>query len=224
MNKREQVDGSQPALQTRHLSRVVDGHTLVSDVTLSVGSGEVVAITGPSGSGKTSLLRLLNRLDEPTAGTVSLDGQDYREIAPGLLRRRVGMLAQRPYLFPGSVAENLAYGPAAHGETLARERADESLQRVGLPGYAEHDVSRLSGGEAQRVALARSLAVEPEILLLDEPTSALDEAARLGIEELICEVIESQGLTCLIVTHDRAQAARMARRTMLMESGKIADS
>ncbi len=169
------------------------------------------------------MLRLLNRLDEPTGGTVFLEGQDYREIAPRLLRRRVGMLAQRPYLFPGSVAGNLAYGPAAHGETLAREMIDEVLERVGLPDYAGHDVSRLSGGEAQRVALARSLAVKPEVLLLDEPTSALDEAARLGIEELICEVIESQGITCMIVTHDRAQAARMARRTILMESGKIVD-
>jgi len=211
-------------LRTEHLTRVVDDRPLVNDVSIAVDRGDVVAIIGPSGGGKSSLLRLLNRLDEPTSGTVFFEGRDYREIAPRELRRRVGMLLQQPYLFPGSVAENLAFGPAAHGEALAAGRIAELLEQVGLAGYADRDVSRLSGGEAQRVSLARTLANGPEVLLLDEPTSALDEAAQLGVERLICSIIKHQQLTCLIVTHDREQAERMAGRAIVMESGRVVGS
>ncbi|MEE9132776.1 MAG: ATP-binding cassette domain-containing protein [Gemmatimonadota bacterium] len=213
-----------PLLQTEHLTRVVDGRALVEDVSISVERGEMVAIVGPSGSGKSSLLRLLNRLDEPTRGTVYIEGEDYRWIPPRRLRRRVGMLLQRPFLFPGTVAENLAFGPASHDETLAAEVLEQLLERVGLPGRADNNVSRLSGGEAQRVSLARTLANSPEILLLDEPTSGLDEAAQLSIEALICSIVEEGGLTCLLVTHDRAQAARMARRAIVLEAGRVVDS
>jgi putative ABC transport system ATP-binding protein len=213
-----------PVLRTEHLTRVVDDRPLVEDVSITVELGEVVAMVGPSGGGKSSLLRLLNRLDEPTGGTVFLEGRDYREIAPRELRRRIGMLLQQPFLFPGTVAENLAFGPAAHGDMLAAETIAELLERVGLGGYADRDVSRLSGGEAQRVSLARTLANGPEILLLDEPTSALDEAAQLGVERLICNIIRQQQLTCLIVTHDREQAERMAQRAILMENGRVVES
>lgn len=208
-------------LRAAGLTRLVEGRALVEDVSFEVTRGEVVAITGPSGSGKSSLLRLLNRLDEPTAGTVYLEDRDYREVPPRELRRRVGMLLQQPYLFPGTVAANLTFGPAAHQETLPEHTVSELLGRVGLPESAGRDVSRLSGGEAQRVSLARTLANRPEILLLDEPTSALDEAARLGVEQLICEIINDQELTCLIVTHDRAQATRMARRMLELQAGRL---
>ncbi len=213
--------GGRIVLRAEHLTREVDGRRLVDDVSFSVEVGDVVAIIGPSGSGKSSLLRLLNRLDEPTEGTVFLDGEDYREFRPRELRRRVGMLLQQPFLFPGSVAENLAFGPEAHGRTLSAESTADLLRRVGLPGYGERDVARLSGGEAQRVSLARTLANEPEVILLDEPTSALDEAARLGVEGLICSIINQRGLTCVIVTHDHTQAARMAKRALLLEAGRV---
>jgi len=208
-------------LRADHLTRDVAGRRLVDDISFSVKQGDVMAVIGPSGSGKSSLLRLLNRLDEPTAGTVFLDEKDYREIAPRELRRRVGMLLQQPFLFPGSVAENLAYGPKAHGASLTPEWMEELLASVGLAGYGERDVARLSGGEAQRVSLARTLANEPEVVLLDEPTSALDEAARLGVEELICGIIDRRGLTCVIVTHDHTQAVRMARRAVLLKAGRV---
>jgi putative ABC transport system ATP-binding protein len=210
-----------PALETRSLSRVVSGKLLVDRVSVQISRGEVLAVVGPSGAGKSSFLRLLNRLDEPTGGTVLLHGEDYREIAPQELRRRVGMVMQTAYLFPGTVAANIAFGPRQRGEKLTTEQIATLLDRVGLPGYQDRDVSNLSGGEAQRVSVARTLANEPEGLLLDEPTSALDEASARGIEELLLGIIQERQMTCVIVTHNRPQAARIAGRTMVMKAGRL---
>ena len=185
---------------------------------------DLLGIVGASGSGKSSLLRLLNRLDEPTSGTVYLDGQDYRQLPPRELRRRVGMVTQRPFLFPGDVASNLRFGPAQRGETVPDEEIAGLLERVGLPGFAAREVSVLSGGEQQRVSLARALANRPEVLLLDEPTSALDEDSKLGIEELIASLVRDHGLTCVMVTHDRDQARRMCNRVILLEAGHLMQS
>jgi putative ABC transport system ATP-binding protein len=208
-------------LETSHLTRRVGARMLVQDVSVAVLSGEILAVVGPSGAGKSSFLRLLNRLDEPTSGTVFLNAIDYRTLAPQELRRRVGMVMQTAYLFPGSVAANIAFGPQQRGETLDGVRIASLLDRVGLGGFAERDVSHLSGGEAQRVALARTLANAPEVLLADEPTSALDEASIRGIEELILDIVRERQMTCVIVTHNRAQAARLAARTMVMEAGRL---
>ena len=122
------------------------------DASFEVRRAETLAIVGPSGSGKSSLLRLLNRLDEPTSGTVYLNAVDYRLIAPRELRRRVGMVTQRAFLFPGTVAENLGFGPRQRGEELDDRRIEELLTGVGLAGYGARDVANLSGGEAQRVS------------------------------------------------------------------------
>jgi putative ABC transport system ATP-binding protein len=208
-------------LETNHLSRSVPGRVLVSDVSVQVQRGEVLAVVGPSGAGKSSFLRLLNRLDEPTGGTVRLNGEDYRALAPRELRRRVGMVMQVAYLFPGTVAANIAFGPGQCGEKLAQEQIAALLERVGLPRHEERDVSNLSGGEAQRVSLARTLANAPEALLLDEPTSALDDVSARGIEELVLSIIRERRMTCVIVTHNRAQAHRVADRTMILEAGKL---
>jgi putative ABC transport system ATP-binding protein len=210
------------ALETQNLSRAIVGKVLVNDISVEVQYGEVLAVVGPSGAGKSSFLRLLNRLDEPTGGTVLLDGQNYSEIAPRELRRRVGMVMQMAYLFPGTVAANIAFGPQQRHETISPEQIHALLDRVGLPGYRDRDVSNLSGGEAQRVSLARTLANFPEVLLLDEPTSALDDASERGIEELVLGIIRERRMTCVIVTHDMPQAARIADRTMILESGKLA--
>jgi len=208
-------------LETQHLSRVVGERALVNDISIGVEKGEVLAIVGPSGAGKSSFLRLLNRLDEPTSGTVLLEGQDYKTFAPGELRRRIGMVLQSPFLFPGTVADNLKFGPQQHGKSLAPERLTRLLNQVGLIGYAERDISHLSGGEAQRVSLARTLANSPEVLLLDEPTSALDTTAQQEVEELLAEIIEEEGLTCLIITHNMEQARRIANRAMLLVAGQL---
>src|SRR5215467_10212852 len=135
--------------ETRNLCRAIGDKRLVDDVSVEVQPGEVLAVAGPSGAGKSSFLRLLNRLDEPTGGSVLVDGADYRAITPRDLRRRVGMVMQTAYLFPGSVAANIAFGPRQRGQTLAAEAIDALLARVGLPDYAARDVSELSGGEAQ---------------------------------------------------------------------------
>jgi putative ABC transport system ATP-binding protein len=212
------------ALETRNLSRSVAKKLLVNDISVQVQVAEVVAVVGPSGSGKSSFLRLLNRLDEPTGGTVQLNGEDYRRLPPAELRRRLGMVMQTAYLFPGTVAENVAYGPLQHGQRLLAEQIDALLQRVGLSGYQERDASNLSGGEAQRVSIARTLANSPEILLLDEPTSALDEDSAREVEDLVLDIIRERRMTCVVVTHNNPQARRIAHRTMIIRDRKLVAS
>ena len=207
-------------LTTEHLTRSVGGLKLVDDISVQVRAGEVLAVVGPSGAGKSSFLRLLNRLDEPTAGTVFLEGVDYHQIPPRELRRRVGMVTQRAFLFPGTVYQNVSFGPRQRGEVISEARAEELLTRVGLSGYADRDVANLSGGEAQRVSLARALANSPLVLLLDEPTSALDDEAKSQVEGLIAEIIRDTRLACVMVTHDLAQAARMATEVMMLQGGR----
>jgi ABC-type Fe3+/spermidine/putrescine transport system ATPase subunit len=212
---------SDPILRTEHLGRVVKEKVLVEDVTFQVQTGEVLAIVGPSGSGKSSLLRLLNRLDEPTSGTVYVEGIDYRQIAPRELRRKLGMVNQRPFLFPGTVEQNLQFGPQQRGESLSQDSVDQLLGLVGLKGYASRNVANLSGGEAQRVSVARTLANSPLVLLLDEPTSALDETSKREVESSIQRIVRDQGLTCVVVTHDTAQAMRLAERALVLEAGRV---
>jgi putative ABC transport system ATP-binding protein len=209
-----------PTLDIRRLSRVVAGVALVSDISAEVFAGEILAVTGPSGAGKTSLLRLLNRLDEPTSGTVLLEGNDYHHIPPRELRRKVGMVTQQAFLFPGTVADNLRFGPRQRGVELTDIEIARLLSKVGLAGYEARDVAPLSGGEAQRVSVARAVANAPIALLLDEPTSALDDAAKAGIEALIGSLVKLDGLACVMVTHDASQASRVADRVLVIESGR----
>lgn len=207
-------------LQLKNLTRSVKGKVIVNDVSFDVNSGELLGIVGPSGAGKSSLLRLLNRLDEPTSGTVLLEGGDYREIPTRDLRRSVGMVMQRPFVFPGTVAENLRFGPRQQSLELNEDEIAQLLQDVGLTGYAAEDVGHLSGGEAQRVCFARALANRPKVLLLDEPTSALDERAKLEVEAVIRGISE-HGVTSILVTHDLFQARRLTQRVAVLESGKM---
>ena len=210
-------------LRAEHLCRRVGEKVIVDDASLEVHAGEIVGVLGPSGSGKSSLLRLLNRLDEPTSGTVFLENTDYRMVAPSELRRSVGMVMQRPYLFPGSVAENVTFGPKQRAEQIAGDKISELIGEVGLAGYESRDVSKLSGGEAQRVSLARALANSPRVLLLDEPTSALDDASKNGIESLMTKIVRDKQLACLLVTHDHGQAGRMANRILYMDRGRVSE-
>jgi putative ABC transport system ATP-binding protein len=208
-------------LSIKGLTYVIDGQTILENISFEVSAGERVAIFGPSGSGKSTLIRLLNRLDEPTSGKIKVEGEDYRNIPPSILRRRLGMVMQHPNLFPGTVADNLCFGPLSHGDNLTEDDIHTLLVGVDLAGFEERDVSRLSGGEAQRVNLARTLANKPEALLLDEPTSALDEAAKAEVEATIMSVITAHQVTCILVTHDPEQVRRLSERVMLLEQGQL---
>jgi len=184
-----------------------DGRPVLNGLDLRLEAG-ASAILGPSGSGKSTLLRLLNRLADPERGEVLFAGRDVRELDPLELRRRACLVPQLPAPFPGSVADNVAYGPRLCGREADVERC---LSLAGLsPDYAEREAARLSVGEQQRVMLARALALEPEVLLLDEPTAALDEAARDAVERALAGLEHSM----IVVTHDPGQAERLADRVV----------
>ncbi|HVJ07718.1 MAG TPA: phosphate ABC transporter ATP-binding protein [Acidisarcina sp.] len=221
------MSSSPNVLECIDLSRVLPATAekpakiLLSGVSFPVTRGEVLAVVGPSGAGKSTLLRLLNRLDEPTGGSVLFHGKDYREIPPRELRRQVGMVMQRAFLFPGTIADNVRFGPKQQGIDLPDATVADLLVQVGLAGFADHDALTLSGGEAQRVAITRALANKPEVLLLDEPTSALDDASKLAVESLLESLIRQRHLTCVWVTHDAAQARRMADMVLMLEAGRV---
>ncbi len=176
----------------------------------------VTAVFGPSGSGKSTLLRLCNRLEVPTSGRVSFRGKDVSGMDPLRLRRLVGMCFQRPTPFPGTVADNLR----AADPNASDARMRETLARVALTGsWLDRDATALSGGEAQRMCLARTLVAQPEVLLLDEPTSAVDAEAAAVIEHAVRE-LAADGIPALWVTHDAAQVDRAADRVLHIEHGR----
>jgi putative ABC transport system ATP-binding protein len=195
------------------------GETVLDGVTaeLPVGASCVV---GPSGSGKSTLLRLLNRLADPESGQVLYEGRDVRELDPLELRREVSLVPQLPALIEGTVAENIAFAPRLTGHSYDSRSA---LQLAGLdPSFGDRDSSKLSVGEQQRVMLARALALQPRVLLLDEPTSALDEAARDAVESTLRSLRERTAISLVVVTHDPAQARRLADYAVRIESGRVA--
>jgi ABC-type methionine transport system ATPase subunit len=201
------------------------GRPVLSGVDLEVAPGTVAAIAGPSGGGKSSLLRCVNRLLEPPPGTVRVAGRDVTTGDPVDLRRRVGMVFQQPVALPGAVADNVRFGPAQVGRTLADDQVAELLALAGLePVLADRPAGELSGGQIQRVALARCLANDPAVLLADEPTSALDPAARNAVEEAVARIVAERGVTVLLVTHDLEQARRLAHRLHLLVDGRVAES
>ena len=179
-------------------------------------------IVGPSGVGKSTLLRLLNRLADPSAGTIRYRGRDLREHDVLKLRREVGLVPQLPALLEGTVADNVLFGPR-----LAKRAADvaESLRLAGLdPAFEARRADALSVGEQQRVMLARTLAVQPSVLLLDEPTSALDDTTKAAIEGTLRDLRERLGLSFVLVTHDVDQATRLADRVLVLEPGVLSEA
>jgi putative ABC transport system ATP-binding protein len=205
------------AFEFERVTVVRAGRRVLDEVTASVPAAGITVVSGPSGAGKTTLLRLCNQLEVPDAGTVSYRGQPLGELDPLLLRRRVGMVFQRPTPFPGTVADNLAI---AHPDAGADELST-ALKRVALdPGLLSQEARSLSGGELQRMCLARTLVTEPETLLLDEPTSALDAQPKRTFETTARD-LAAQGITIIWVTHDDAQAARIANQTYQLRDGHL---
>ncbi|MCW2779382.1 MAG: transporter [Frankiales bacterium] len=199
---------------------VVRGEAVLLDaVTAQLTAGRCTAVVGPSGAGKSTLLRLLDRLEEPTSGTVLLRGRPLRELDVHDVRRRVGLVQQAPVLLGATVLEDLSTGTAVDAHEAA-----SLLERAGLPGMAlDRTTTGLSGGEAQRLCLARALAVRPEVLLLDEPTSALDAVATADVERVVAALV-ADGLTAVLVTHDLAQAARLADDVLVLERGRLVEA
>jgi putative ABC transport system ATP-binding protein len=212
----------QPILKIEGVSLARSGQPVLHEVNLHIAPGEIVMIMGPSGSGKSSLLRCLNRLEEPEQGAIRLDGQDIRALPVIELRTRVGMIFQKTAPFPGTVTANVRFGPGLRGQTLPDTRVRELLEAAALPvDLADHPAERLSGGQEQRLAIARALANEPEVLLLDEPTSALDPIATRAVEETLQGLRQRLGLTLVWVSHSAEQARRVGDRLILLESGRI---
>ena len=208
------------AFEFRRVIVLQAGRRVLDEVTASIPAAGITVVSGPSGAGKTTLLRLCNRLEVPDAGTVCYRGQPLDELDPLALRRRVGMVFQRPAPFPGSIAGNLAIArPDASTEELST-----ALKRVALdPGLLGQEARTLSGGELQRMCLARTLVTEPETLLLDEPTSALDEQPKRVFEHTAHD-LAAQGITLVWVTHDDAQARRVANRICQLRDGHLTGS
>jgi putative ABC transport system ATP-binding protein len=183
---------------------------------MSIPSG-ATALLGPSGSGKSTLLRLLNRLADADAGVVRFHGTDVRELDPLELRRRVGLVPQLPAPVPGSVADNVCFGPRLDGREVDPEGP---VRLAGLdPSFLDRDAARLSVGEQQRVMLARALALEPEVLLLDEPTASLDPTATGAVEDALRGLHD---VSLVLVTHSRDQADRLTERTIRLRDGRVA--
>jgi len=204
-------------MELQEVSLERGGRAVLRGVSASFPRGEVSAIVGPSGAGKTSLLRCLNRLEEPSGGSVLLDSSDITTLDPIQLRQRVGMIFQTPALFEGGVRSNLAYGLDGASEEDMRT----ALSSAGLDAeFLDRDSSALSVGQAQRVCIARALVRRPEVLLMDEPTSALDRDAAARIERLVTSLNET-GLTVILVTHNLDQALRLAHYSVLLVEGQV---
>jgi len=227
---------SDPVMSARNVSVTYGDKCAVRNVTLDIGRNQVLALIGPSGCGKSTFLRCLNRMNDTIPrvrvdGTITLDGRNIYDKGQDVaqLRARVGIVFQKPTPFPHSIYANVAYGPKIHG--LVGNRADmddlvqTSLARAGLWDEVKDRLSTsgtsLSGGQQQRLCIARTIAVNPEVILMDEPTSALDPIASAKIEDLIDELRENYAIT--IVTHNMQQAARVSQRTAYFHLGDLVE-
>jgi phosphate transport system ATP-binding protein len=229
-----QTSVEDPVFSCRDVNVFYGAKHALKNVTLDVARKQVLSMIGPSGCGKSTFLRCLNRMNETIAGarvtgSITLDGQDIHDKRQDVvqIRARVGMVFQRPNPFPKSIYENVAYGPRIHGLTRGRADLDDivctSLQRAGLWDEVKDRLNTpgtgLSGGQQQRLCIARTIAVQPEVILMDEPCSALDPIATARIEDLIDELRASYAI--VMVTHSMQQAARVSQRTAYFHMGEL---
>ena len=209
-------------LHTENLVKRFDDVVAVDDVSISIHKGEIFALLGSSGCGKSTLLRILAGFEKPTSGRVLLNGMDIASFHP--YERPINMMFQSYALFPHlNIWENIAFGLKREGMPAdqIRTRVEEMLNLVQLTAYAKRRPHQLSGGQQQRVALARSLAKKPQLLLLDEPLGALDKKLRQRTQFELVNIIESVGVTVVMVTHDQEEAMTMASRIAVMSHGRV---
>ncbi|GGK99643.1 ATP-binding cassette domain-containing protein [Mangrovihabitans endophyticus] len=221
-------DESRPPDERRAAVREAGGFFGADDVDFAVERGEVFCVMGLSGSGKSTVLRMLNRLIEPTTGSIKVAGDEVRDMPDPALRdlrnRTIGMVFQHFGLLPHrNVRDNAAYGLRVRGASKEEQRAkaDEALEKVGLGDRGDVRPSQLSGGQQQRVGLARALATQPDVLLMDEPFSALDPLIRREMQELLLQLQAEERRTVVFVTHDLVEALRLGTRIMIMRDGRI---
>jgi len=215
---------NQPMLEIRQVSKSFGGLSAVKEVSLSIDKGEIFALLGGSGCGKTTLLRMLAGFESPSKGAIFIDGEDISKVPAH--KRPVNMMFQSYALFPHmSVAQNVAFGLKQEKNKLSKpqiaKKVLELLTLVRMQDFAQRKPDQLSGGQRQRVALARSLAKKPKVLLLDEPMGALDKKLRSQMQLEVVDIIESVGVTCVMVTHDQEEAMTMANRISVMHEGEI---
>ncbi|RUA03829.1 MAG: ABC transporter ATP-binding protein [Candidatus Neomarinimicrobiota bacterium] len=213
-------------IELQHLTKRYGNQVAVRDLSLTVDEGELLVLLGGSGSGKTTTLKMINRLIEPSAGSVLVDGRDVAELAPHDLRRRIGYAFQQVGLFPHmTVAENIGITPALLGwtEDKLRRRVDELLALVELDPDETRDrrPDQLSGGQQQRVGVARALAAKPRLMLLDEPFGALDPLTRHRLQESFVRIRRELGLTAVFVTHDMVEALVLGDRIAVLQAGRL---
>lgn len=215
-------------IEIEHIYKNFDEKKVLVDVNAIIQDNEIFTIIGPSGQGKSTLLRLINLLDVPTSGHIVIDGVDiYSEKGKRMdIRRKMSMVFQKPVVFNTTVYENIAVGLKYRGYDSAtiKSRINEALEVIGLAEYGQRKAKTLSGGEMQRVALARSMVTEPDILLLDEPTANLDPIATENIEELIKHYNSEYNTTVVMSTHDMQQGQRLAKRIGVMMNGNFSQT
>jgi putative ABC transport system ATP-binding protein len=198
------------------------GEDILKNINVEFEAGYIHTLIGPSGAGKSTLIKLINRLIDPTEGRVLINGIDINNFDVINLRRKIGMVFQQAHLFDGTVSDNIKYGPLLMGEKNIDVKY--YLNIVGLEeSFQNKNVSNLSGGEQQRISIARTLANRPEVILLDEPTSALDPTSTQLIEELILQLKNKLNLTFIWITHNMEQAKRVGDFTYLVVGGELVD-
>lgn len=215
-----------PIIEVQNLFKEYSGRQVLKDISFKVQNGEIFVLVGPNGSGKTTLLRILDLLEEPTSGKVMFNGEpvDYSAKDKTAVRRRIGMVFQQTVLFNMSVFDNVAYPLKIKGEynkAHVERNVKALLELVQLHGFEHKNALTLSGGEAQRVALAQALVTEPELLLLDEPTANLDPRNVSIVEEVLSRVNRENKTTIIMTTHNMFQAENLAHRIAVLNEGKI---